>query len=296
MCIRSIVSLCPVYLCVLCVPMCALCTYVCPVYLCVPCVPMCVLCMSVCPVYLCVCCVCLCALCTYVCAVYVCVPCVRLCALCMSVCPVYVCVPCVPTYIQYALCTYVCPVYLCVSCVDDYHTYTCIRYASTALHPLSGAALVTTVVGLRVLRYAYGELSRQHMILTLTVLFFNFDYAHLSEGFPLDYFIMSIIFYKVSCVCIPGIVSAAAQLSLDLTGVRSPAQDEVHIRLHRSLECQLELHQACLHPAAAHPSYPLTGAAMLIAMLTNMITNTKEQNDRICTHTVHIHTLYICTH
>ena len=50
---------------------------------------------------------------------------------------------------------------------------------------------------MKIIRQAYGELSRQHMILILAVLFFNFDYAHLSEGFPQDYFIVSIAFFKV---------------------------------------------------------------------------------------------------
>ena len=69
-------------------------------------------------------------------------------------------------------------------------------------HVYSGAALVISVTGLKIIRHAFGELSRQHMLLILTVLFFNFDYAHLAEGFPLDYFIMSIIFYKVSISCL----------------------------------------------------------------------------------------------
>ena len=50
---------------------------------------------------------------------------------------------------------------------------------------------------MKIIRQAFGELSRQHMILILAVLFFNFDYAHLSEGFPQDYFIVSIAFFKV---------------------------------------------------------------------------------------------------
>ena len=62
----------------------------------------------------------------------------------------------------------------------------------------SGAALVLSVIGVRLLRGSYTELSRQHIIFIFTLFFFNFDYEHLSESLPLDYFIISLLFYKVN--------------------------------------------------------------------------------------------------
>ena len=64
----------------------------------------------------------------------------------------------------------------------------------------SGAALVVAVVGMKIFRSAYSEVSRQHVVLILSLLFFNVDYRHLSEGLPLDYFITAILFNKVSTV------------------------------------------------------------------------------------------------
>ena len=61
----------------------------------------------------------------------------------------------------------------------------------------SGAALVLSVIGVRLLRGSYSELSRQHIIFIFTLLFFNFDYEHYSESLPLDYFVISLVFYKV---------------------------------------------------------------------------------------------------
>jgi len=51
---------------------------------------------------------------------------------------------------------------------------------------------------MKLLRSTWTELSRQHFILVFTLFFFNFDYAHLNEGFPLNYFIVAILFNKVS--------------------------------------------------------------------------------------------------
>ena len=66
-----------------------------------------------------------------------------------------------------------------------------------SLSIFSGAAILVSIVGVKVFRTAFSEISRQHMILILSVLFFNFDYRHLSEGLPLDYFIAAILFNKV---------------------------------------------------------------------------------------------------
>ncbi len=55
-----------------------------------------------------------------------------------------------------------------------------------------------TLAGMKVLRTVWSDTPRQYIILALTLLFFNFDYAHLSEGLPLNYFISAILFSKVS--------------------------------------------------------------------------------------------------
>ena len=65
------------------------------------------------------------------------------------------------------------------------------------MYTFSGAAIVVTIAGLKIIRVTWTELSRQYIILAFTVFFFNFDYRHLSEGFPLDYFIIAILFFKV---------------------------------------------------------------------------------------------------
>ena len=86
----------------------------------------------------------------------------------------------------------------CVPPIPHLHPYfphTLTHHTLTPTH--SGAALVVTVVGLKLVRSAWTELSRQHYILIFTLFFFNFDYAHLSEGLPLDYFIIAILFNKV---------------------------------------------------------------------------------------------------
>lgn len=61
-----------------------------------------------------------------------------------------------------------------------------------------GAAIVVSVVGMKIFRSSFSDISRQHVILLLSYLFFNYDYAHLSEGLPLNYFIAGILFSKVS--------------------------------------------------------------------------------------------------
>ena len=57
---------------------------------------------------------------------------------------------------------------------------------------------MVTVAGLKIIRVAWTELSRQYIILIFTLFFFSFDYRHLSEGLPLDYFIIAILYFKVN--------------------------------------------------------------------------------------------------
>lgn len=58
-------------------------------------------------------------------------------------------------------------------------------------------ALMITVAGLKLLRSCYSSPTYQYVTILFTVLFFTFDYRHLSETLLLDLFLMSIIFSKV---------------------------------------------------------------------------------------------------
>lgn len=55
-----------------------------------------------------------------------------------------------------------------------------------------------TVAGLKLLRSSYSSPTYQYVTILFTILFFTFDYRHLSETLLLDLFLMSIIFSKVS--------------------------------------------------------------------------------------------------
>jgi len=57
-----------------------------------------------------------------------------------------------------------------------------------------------SLAGMKVMRTVWTDTPRQYIILALTLLFFNFDYVHLSEGLPLNYFISAILYSKVSLV------------------------------------------------------------------------------------------------
>lgn len=48
------------------------------------------------------------------------------------------------------------------------------------------------------LRSSYSDINSQYLILLFSVLFFSFDFADATETFLLDYFLMSILFRKVS--------------------------------------------------------------------------------------------------
>ena len=54
------------------------------------------------------------------------------------------------------------------------------------------------VMGLKLLRSAFSDSSRQHIVLLWTVLFFHFDYVQSSETFVVDYFFLSIFMSKAS--------------------------------------------------------------------------------------------------
>uniref|UniRef100_A0A3Q3RAI7 Pecanex-like protein n=1 Tax=Monopterus albus TaxID=43700 RepID=A0A3Q3RAI7_MONAL len=58
-------------------------------------------------------------------------------------------------------------------------------------------ALMITVAGLKLLRSSYSSPTYQYVTILFTVLFFTFDYRHLSETLLLDLFLMSIVFSKL---------------------------------------------------------------------------------------------------
>ncbi|XP_061749885.1 pecanex-like protein 1 isoform X3 [Nerophis ophidion] len=58
-------------------------------------------------------------------------------------------------------------------------------------------ALMITVAGLKLLRSCYSSPTYQYVTILFTVLFFTFDYRHLSETLLLDLFLMSIVFSKL---------------------------------------------------------------------------------------------------
>lgn len=60
-------------------------------------------------------------------------------------------------------------------------------------------ALLMTVAGLKLLRSAFCCPAQQYLTLVFTALLFHFDYPRLSQGFLLDYFLMSLLCSKVSC-------------------------------------------------------------------------------------------------
>ncbi|XP_056283254.1 pecanex-like protein 1 [Pseudoliparis swirei] len=58
-------------------------------------------------------------------------------------------------------------------------------------------ALMVTVAGLKLLRSSFSSPTYQYVTILFTVLFFTFDYRHLSETLLLDLFVMSIVFSKM---------------------------------------------------------------------------------------------------
>uniref|UniRef100_A0A8C8S6Z7 Pecanex-like protein n=1 Tax=Pelusios castaneus TaxID=367368 RepID=A0A8C8S6Z7_9SAUR len=58
-------------------------------------------------------------------------------------------------------------------------------------------ALLITMAGMKLLRCSFCCPPQQYVALGFTVLFFHFDYQRYSEGFLIDYFVMSILFSKL---------------------------------------------------------------------------------------------------
>ena len=134
------------------------------------------------------------------------------------------------------------------------------------LIPCSGGALVLSVVGLRLLRGSFGELSRQHIIFIFTLLFFNFDYEHYSESLPLDYFVISLLFYKVGR-CSEGVwlwVCLKLWCSLCFVVLRLVAQSSFYCHLHFTLAIFMGISCSFGSATFTDTSYPLICAILSI--------------------------------
>lgn len=59
------------------------------------------------------------------------------------------------------------------------------------------ASVLLTVAGFKFLKLAFRDAECQYLVLAFTFLFFRFDFAHRTEGFLLDYWLVSICYYKL---------------------------------------------------------------------------------------------------
>ncbi|XP_071997268.1 pecanex-like protein 2 isoform X2 [Engystomops pustulosus] len=58
-------------------------------------------------------------------------------------------------------------------------------------------AFLMAVAGMKLLRSSFCNPSQQYIILGFTVILFQFDYSSISEGFLFDFYVISILFYKI---------------------------------------------------------------------------------------------------
>ncbi|XP_036715659.1 pecanex-like protein 3 isoform X10 [Balaenoptera musculus] len=97
--------------------------------------------------------------------------------------------------------------YAGLQCVEKYLIYPAVVLNALTVdahtvvsHPdkfcLYCRALLMTVAGLKLLRSAFCCPPQQYLTLAFTVLLFHFDYPRLSQGFLLDYFLMSLLCSK----------------------------------------------------------------------------------------------------
>ncbi|XP_056657309.1 pecanex-like protein 3 isoform X3 [Monodelphis domestica] len=98
--------------------------------------------------------------------------------------------------------------YAWLQCVEKYLIYPAVVLNALTgdAHAVSGRpdkfclycrALLMTVAGLKLLRSAFCCPPQQYLTLAFTVLLFHFDYPRLSQGFLLDYFLMSLLCSKL---------------------------------------------------------------------------------------------------
>uniref|UniRef100_A0A452S4E5 Pecanex-like protein n=1 Tax=Ursus americanus TaxID=9643 RepID=A0A452S4E5_URSAM len=94
--------------------------------------------------------------------------------------------------------------YASLQCVEKYLIYPAVVLNALTVdahavvsHPDNCRALLMTVAGLKLLRSAFCCPPQQYLTLAFTVLLFHFDYPRLSQGFLLDYFLMSLLCSKL---------------------------------------------------------------------------------------------------
>lgn len=98
--------------------------------------------------------------------------------------------------------------YVWLQCVEKYFVYPAVVLNAITVDAATVStqqdklciycrAFLITVAGLKLLRSSFCCPPQQYVTLSFTVLFFHFDYQKYSEGFLLDYFIMSIVFSKL---------------------------------------------------------------------------------------------------
>nr|XP_033809608.1 pecanex-like protein 3 isoform X3 [Geotrypetes seraphini] len=98
--------------------------------------------------------------------------------------------------------------YAWLQCIERYFIYPLVVLNALTLDAASTSAqqdklcihcraLLFTVAGMKLLRSTFCCPAQQYVTLLFTVLFFRFDYQKYSEGFLLDYFLMSILFSKL---------------------------------------------------------------------------------------------------
>uniref|UniRef100_A0A8C3SWZ0 Pecanex-like protein n=1 Tax=Chelydra serpentina TaxID=8475 RepID=A0A8C3SWZ0_CHESE len=99
--------------------------------------------------------------------------------------------------------------YTWLQCVEKYFIYPAVVLNALTVdaHSVSAPhqdkiciycrALLITMAGMKLLRCSFCCPPQQYVALGFTVLFFHFDYQRYSEGFLIDYFVMSILFSKL---------------------------------------------------------------------------------------------------
>lgn len=134
------------------------------------------------------------------------------------------------------------------------------RHISSKFGPTYGP-LIITISTMKLLRSNFTSMARQHIVLIWTVLFFEFDYKHSSETFPIDYFVMSIFVDKA--------IDLLLKLRFILTYI-APWQITWGSAFHAFAQpfsiphCGLLFFQAIISAFVSAPLNPFLGSALFI--------------------------------
>ncbi|XP_056422976.1 pecanex-like protein 2 isoform X3 [Hyla sarda] len=98
-------------------------------------------------------------------------------------------------------------IYVCLVCFEKYFLYPSIilNAVTTEAFSVSGFqrfgkqldAFIIAVSGMKLMRSCFCNPSQQYITLGFTVILFQFDYSSISESFLLDFYVISIMFYKI---------------------------------------------------------------------------------------------------